>query len=446
MPEQSKVTFLKCMLVTLMTVLAFGLNWVGLPSTAQEAGSIKIGFLDVNNLFVSFEGTNAAIEEFEQLIVETQTSLQLLRVQLAIGEISEQEFFVLQAELQAELLVLNQQLTNAVTNSILTAAETVGEELGMDLITPLDNVVAHGQSEVTVDLTDAVLNVMNASFADTEFDLNLNIEVQPLQMMGFFTPGEVILNFDGTLDAIQPLRDATTQSETDKADLQKQLDNGSMNEEEFNEAVAQIDNNLQILEQQIIADLISDVSGGISRLGEAVGFDLISVRQNVILFHNPDALVDLTLDTARFMNLELRGEVYNLSRVVLPTVAPQKIGFVDADQIFLDFEGTDTAIEAFREEIAFAQAELARLSTQLENGLITQADFLKRRNEIQTQLAELDQELSLEITNQIVETVTEVGNEQGFDLITPQSNVVLYHNEDTIEDLTQIVLARMNGN
>ncbi len=446
MPQQSKVTFFKCMLVTLMTVLAFGLGWLNLPSTAQEAGNIKVGFINVNHLFVNFEGTNAAIEEFEDLIIEAQTELQLLRVQLAVGEIDEQEFFIRQAELQTELLVLNQQLTNEITSNIISAAETVGEELGLDLITPLDNVVIHGQSEVTVDLTDPVLEVMNANFSGTEFDLNLNIDPQPLQMMGFFTPSEVILSYDRTLEAIQPLQQQAAASESEKANLQDQLNDGEITQEEFDEAIQGIDNDLQTLEQRIVDDLVAEVSEGVGRLGEATGFDLISVRQNVVLFHNPDALVDLTLDAARFMNHELQGESYNLNRVVLPTVAPQKIGFVDADQIFLSFAGTGTAIEEFREEIEAAQAELARLNQQLNDGLITQADFLERRSELQNQLTTLDQELSAEITQQIVDTVTEVGNDQSFDLITPQSNVVLYHNSDTIEDLTQEVLQRMNEN
>lgn len=447
MPQQSKpMRFSKIFLFVLMMMLAFTLGWAELPSTAQASGSIKMGFVDVNDVFVRFDGTNAAIEEFEQRIAETQTELQLLRVRLAVGEITEEEFFIQQIELQAELLLLNQQLTSEVTNNIIIAAETVGAELNLDLITPLDNVVVHGQSDVTVELTDIVLDVMNANFEGTEFDLNIGIDPEPLQRVGLFVPGEVIINYNGTLDAIQPLRDRTAESEDEKADLQSDLNRGQITQEEYNEAIAEIDTELAELEQSIIDGLVAEISAGVGRLGEAAGFDLISVRQNVILFHGEGVMVDLSLDVARFMNLELRDQSYDLDRIELPTKAPEKIGFVDADQIFVDFAGTGTAIEEFRNEIEAAQAELTRLGQQLEEDVITQADFLERRAEIQTRLAELDQQLSAEITQQIVDTVAEIGVEEGFDIITPQSNVILYHNEERVEDLTRVVLERMNSN
>jgi len=125
--------------------------------------------------------------------------------------------------------------------------------------------------------------------------------------------------------------------------------------------------------------------------------------------------------------------------------APMKIGFVSAEEVFVSFRGTETAIAQYREEKQAKEQELQSLQDKWSAGTISQNEYVTQRDQVQQELQVLDQQLTNEITQRIVETVEKIGSEQGYDLITARKNVVLYYDEGSnIVNITDLVLERMN--
>ena len=122
-----------------------------------------------------------------------------------------------------------------------------------------------------------------------------------------------------------------------------------------------------------------------------------------------------------------------------------KVGFVNAEEVFVKYRGTEQAIQAFRAEKEAKEKELSDLKDRFSAGTISQNEYTTKSNELQAQLSELDQRLTADITEKIVAAVQAIGANMGLDLITARKNVVLYYKENGIvEDLTDKVLQYMN--
>ncbi len=122
-----------------------------------------------------------------------------------------------------------------------------------------------------------------------------------------------------------------------------------------------------------------------------------------------------------------------------------RVGFVNAEEVFVKFRGTEEAIQAYRLEKEQTETELRTLTDRYSAGAISQNEYNTRQIQLQTKLAELDQQLTNDITQKIVEAVEAIGRDAGYDLITVRKNVVLYYREDGfVHDLTETVLAHMN--
>jgi len=122
-----------------------------------------------------------------------------------------------------------------------------------------------------------------------------------------------------------------------------------------------------------------------------------------------------------------------------------KVGFVNAEEVFVKYQGTEQAIQAFRAEKEAKEKELSDLKDQFSAGTISQNAYTTKSTELTTQLSQLDQQLTADITEKIVAAVQAIGANMGLDLITARKNVVLYYKENGIvEDLTDKVLQYMN--
>lgn len=125
--------------------------------------------------------------------------------------------------------------------------------------------------------------------------------------------------------------------------------------------------------------------------------------------------------------------------------APLRIGFVNAEEVFVKFQGTQSAIQRYSEEKKAKEEELQNLRDQWSAGTISQKEYEDRLAKLQAELQALDQELTADITQKILDTIQELGKELDYDLITGRKNVILYYKEGrNIVDLTEQVLERMN--
>lgn len=125
--------------------------------------------------------------------------------------------------------------------------------------------------------------------------------------------------------------------------------------------------------------------------------------------------------------------------------AQLRIAFVNAEEVFVKYKGTEEAIQRYRQEKADKEQELSTLQDRWSAGAISQQEYLSKRTELENALKTLDQQLTNEITQKIVETVDQLGAELGYDLITSRKNVVLYYKDGVIHDITDKVLERMNA-
>jgi len=412
---------------------------------AQGSAVLQMGFVDVEQVIARMQGSNETLDQLREQIAATETQLQDLNAQQAAGSVSQAEFAVRQTQLNNTLVVLNQQLNNEISAQIEQAASQLGSALGIDLITPLRNIVVHGQSVVLQDLTEPVLQALNANLGQGGFDPNgVTATTRPLSQVGFFSVDEAFIKYKKTAEAVATIGEKRQSNNEEITTLNEQLNAGAISLAQFDARVAQLNAELEALNQQLTGDILSDISAAVSRLGDELDFNLISSEKNVVLYNDPKADVDLTGAVTTLLNAGFDGTEFDFLQVALPSRAPRKVGFVDADDVFVRFEGTSDAIEQFQAQIASAQQELKSLQAQLEAGQIDEPTFLSRRQALETQLAALDQLLTKEVTDNILTTTRALGQELGFDLITPRKNVVLYHNADRVEDLTEVVLARMN--
>lgn len=122
-----------------------------------------------------------------------------------------------------------------------------------------------------------------------------------------------------------------------------------------------------------------------------------------------------------------------------------RLGFVNAEEVFVKYKGTEEAIQRYRSEKDGKEKELLDLQDQYSAGAISQNEYSTKRVELETVLQSLDQQLTNEITQRIVEAVEEIGKSQGYDLVTSRKNVVLYYREGgVVDDLTDQVLQKMD--
>jgi Skp family chaperone for outer membrane proteins len=420
-------------------------GWL-LEGQAQSDGIIKMGFVRVDDVFVEFDGTNDAIEAFSEQRDQVQAELADLQDELDNGEISTAEFLVIRSQLLAQLSAVDTQFSAAITAQIVNATRQLGEELQFDLITPLNNVVVHAQSNVVSDVTDAVLGIMNADFEGVDFDFNsISLNPQPLETIGFFNAQRIFSNYKGTNDRFAELNVDLDELDVRRQQLTSDRDEGVVSQAEFVRLQGELNNEQAAMEQAFTDDIIGQIIDAASEVGDEVGYDLISSRSNVVLHFDSNSVGNITNQLTDFMNARYDGESYDLSQITLPTSAPRKVGFINADRVFIEFEGTDEAIAQFRVQIEAAQVELAELQADLDAGLIEPLDAFNLQEALEAELNQLDAQLSNGITELIIDNAKEFGSAEDYDLITPLANVILYHNPDLIDDLTDEVIALMNN-
>jgi Skp family chaperone for outer membrane proteins len=432
-------------LILTLCFIVVGVSGLILEGQAQSDGVIKMGFVRVDDVFVKFEGTNDAIEAFRQERIQVEAQLADLQDDLDNEEISTAEFLVLRSQLLAQLSAVETQFSAAITAQIVNATRQLGEKLAFDLITPINNVVVHAQSRVVSDLTDAVLQIMNADFEGIPFDFNsISVSPQPLETIGFFNAERVFSNYKGTNDGISEISADLNEIEAQRQQVTRDRDEGVISQAEFLRRQSELNGEQAEIEQAFVDDIIGQIIEVVGEVGDEVGFDLLSSRNNVILHSDSNSVANITNSVIDLMNARYDGESFDVDQISLPGGAPRKLGFINADRVFVEFVGTDEAITEFRVQIEAAQEELAQLQEDLDEGRISPLDAFNRQEALEAELNQLDNQLSGQITDLISANAESFGEEQGYDLITPLANVILYHNPDLIDDLTDEVIALMN--
>lgn len=144
----------------------------------------------------------------------------------------------------------------------------------------------------------------------------------------------------------------------------------------------------------------------------------------------------------------LRQQVDSLAQQVEGGSAPGggwRTAYVNAEQVFLKYKGTATAVQQFSEEKQKKEEELIKLQEQFQSGGISQEEYQRRVQEVQQELQQLDLQLTSKVQQEMIGVITEVAQEKGYDWVTRKKDVVLYAKSGLMDDITELVIERLNA-
>ena len=196
----------------------------------------------------------------------------------------------------------------------------------------------------------------------------------------------------------------------------------------------------------IVVALVAGFFGGWLSKGTAAP-DTKLVDQVSQLQQAVDELRGQLGDLARASDLAgLRQQVDSLAQQVQAgTGGGLRMAYVNAEEVFLKYKGTAAAVQQFSEWKQQKEQELQQLQAQLQAGQISQEEFQRRFQEIQQELQQLDLQLTAKVQQEMIAVITEVAREKGYDWVTRKKDVVLYVKEDLMDDITSLVIQRLNA-
>ncbi len=171
--------------------------------------------------------------------------------------------------------------------------------------------------------------------------------------------------------------------------------------------------------------------------------------------------------------MKFKGIIIAMLLALIPVMgfaAAQKIGVIDVDKVYNDFEEKNVAEQQFYQEsdqwekdLGEKEAEITRLKDEYENlpPIVSkerrdqkskeieqkQTDYYNLANDYRNKAVERQMELLAPISEKIVAAVNEVAEEYGLDIVlnTMQGEVVLYIKSEDI-DITEAVIEKLNVN
>jgi len=171
--------------------------------------------------------------------------------------------------------------------------------------------------------------------------------------------------------------------------------------------------------------------------------------------------------------MKFKGILIVMLLVLIPVMvsaAAQKIGVIDVDKVYNDFEEKNIAEQQFYQEsaqwendLSEKEAEINRLKNEYENlpPIVSkerrdqklkeieqkETDFYNLANDYRNKAVERQMELLAPISEKIVGAINEVAEENNLDIVlnTMQGEVVLYIKNENI-DITEAVIEKLNIN
>ncbi|MCR4405246.1 MAG: OmpH family outer membrane protein [Candidatus Acetothermia bacterium] len=190
----------------------------------------------------------------------------------------------------------------------------------------------------------------------------------------------------------------------------------------------------------IVVALVAGFFGGWLSKGSAAAPDANLAEQVKQLQQQVSGLAKSSDLTA------LQKQVESLAqKVQASTTGGMRIAYVNAEEVFLKYKGTATAVQQFSAEREKKEKELQQLAEQLQAKKITQQEYQRRVEEIQNELQQLDLQLTGKVQQEMIAVITEVAQERGYDWVTRKKDVVLYSKAGLMDDLTAIVIDRLNA-
>lgn len=122
-----------------------------------------------------------------------------------------------------------------------------------------------------------------------------------------------------------------------------------------------------------------------------------------------------------------------------------KMAYVNAEEVFLKYKGTAAAVQQFSVEKQKKEDELKQLQEQYKSGQISADEYQSKVQQIQQELQQLDLQLTAQVQQKMIAVISEVAQEKGYDWVTRKKDVVLYAKTGLMDDITDIVIQRLNA-
>ena len=107
------------------------------------------------------------------------------------------------------------------------------------------------------------------------------------------------------------------------------------------------------------------------------------------------------------------------------------------------FVNSRSDLERLREKLQPVMDEVRSLLQATQLGIADMEGFTAQYRQLQSAFQQLDQLLTQAAAAKIVEIAQQVGKEQGYDLILGKKDVLIYHNEEAVADISGDVEARL---
>lgn len=115
------------------------------------------------------------------------------------------------------------------------------------------------------------------------------------------------------------------------------------------------------------------------------------------------------------------------------------IGTIDRMIASPGFSDIRNDLERLREEAQPVIDEMKKLVSTVRVGIIDPQEFQNRFNQVKAAFTQLDQLLTQAATSKIVQAAEKIAVENGYDLVLPLKNAIMYCNKAKIVDITDLV-------
>jgi Skp family chaperone for outer membrane proteins len=302
-----------------------------------------------------------------------------------------------------------------------------------DLVLKRQNVVLFANHTKVVDLTQAVRS-----------QANIVVPMSPLRKIAYINAERVFQDYRKTSEFVQTFRVEAERMQQELKALQDRFKRGLISENTFQQEAARLQQELQRLDHQLTSEIQGDMIKAIEQIAQEGGIDWVTQRKDVVLFANPEVVIDLTDLVTRKLN----GEQIESGLAALPPVELlKKVGYVRTSVVLSQYEETEV-IQQLRADLEKKRQELRDMFKVLQDrfrrGLLSEDEFQRQGTRIQQELQRLDLEFTGRVQDDTHQAIAELAKRENYDL-TLNDEVVLFVNETKIIDLTEQVLSYLRA-
>ena len=137
--------------------------------------------------------------------------------------------------------------------------------------------------------------------------------------------------------------------------------------------------------------------------------------------------------------------IYELNAELLDARITTAAGTLDRMIASSEFSDLRSTLITLREEAQPLIDEVNNLVSTIRVGAIDATEFQNRYAALSTMFEQFDGYITSAATTKLVQAAEKVANEYGYDIVVRKKDVIMYRNPATIDDITDLVKAEIEG-